>query len=315
MNLPGHQVRKGKPRPAALCMQPDAKGMQGHLCRHTGLQPAAIMGPFPLQAEGMLERLVPSLPSRASPRHPATEPLGPRRLARPLGRAEDLGPLGLPPHRMVRPSVQALVDAIRPPGRRPHTRELRVGLAAPGKEGRRQRGLFGTRRPTAKASDPSDGGDGQQQVASCIPAQPVALADRGQPGHPAGPTPLGIPRGNARALQGCVEPALGGPAPAQRQNAGHQGSVGLAPLPMQLLPGGHLRKGRPQVARCLAIQAALTATALPWPDDSHGHHLAAAQRGRRSRRGLGGQSRLAKIVDHDVKNRPEGVHINQRRCS
>jgi len=55
------------------------------------LQPAEIMGPFPSQAESMLELLVPCLPSLASPHPPAPEPFGPRRLALALGRTEDLG--------------------------------------------------------------------------------------------------------------------------------------------------------------------------------------------------------------------------------
>ena len=76
MKLPVHQVCKGQPRPAELFIEPDAEIMQGDLRGQARLKPAEIMGPFPIQAAGMLELLVHRLHHLAYPRQPATEPLG-----------------------------------------------------------------------------------------------------------------------------------------------------------------------------------------------------------------------------------------------
>src|ERR1700756_951705 len=102
MSLPVHQVRKGQQSPAELLIQPDTEVMQRDLCRQTRSKPAEIMGPFPVQAKGMKELLVDGLNDLTDSCQPATPGLRPRRLAIPLGWADDLGPKGLPPRGMVR---------------------------------------------------------------------------------------------------------------------------------------------------------------------------------------------------------------------
>src|SRR5688572_18164204 len=116
MRLPAHQVCKGQPRPAELCIQPDAEVMQGNLCGQARVKTAEIMGPFTVQAEGMMELLVHGLHNLAYPSHPATEPLGPRCLAIALGRTDDLGSVEPPPPRMCRLPLKAFVDHIRAQG-------------------------------------------------------------------------------------------------------------------------------------------------------------------------------------------------------
>jgi hypothetical protein len=96
---------------------------------------------------------------------------------------------------------------------------------------------------------------------------------------------------------------------------GHQGLMLLPHLAVELLSRGQLRKGGPQMTLRIAIKAALTAKALPLPEHSQSHDFAPAERGLRARTGLRRQGGLAKIVDHDVKSRQEGVHIDHSHCS
>jgi hypothetical protein len=56
-----------------------------------------------------------------------------------------------------------------------------------------------------------------------------------------------------------------------------QGRMLLADLPIVLLPRGQLRKGRPEMALRIAVKAALTAKALPLPEQGQGDHLTPAE--------------------------------------
>src|SRR5262247_662461 len=108
MNLPVYQVHKGQPRPAELLIQPHAEVMQGDLRGQARLQPAEGMGPFAIQAEGMLELVMDRLHNLADASEPAPEPLGPRRLTVPLRRADDLGSVGRQPRPMDGLALKAL---------------------------------------------------------------------------------------------------------------------------------------------------------------------------------------------------------------
>src|SRR5215467_4364122 len=129
MNLPVHQVCKGQPRPAELLIQPHAEVMQGDLRGQAPLQPAEGMGPFAIQAEGMLELVMDRLHNLADASEPAPQRLGPRRLTVPLRWADDLGAVGRPPRCMVRLALKALIDDIRTQRRGPDTGQARLGMA------------------------------------------------------------------------------------------------------------------------------------------------------------------------------------------
>jgi hypothetical protein len=86
----------------------------------------------------------------------------------------------------------------------------------------------------------------------------------------------------------------------------------LTDLPIVLLPRRQLRKGRPEVALRIAVKAALTPKTLPLPEQGQGNDLTPAQGRLGARVGLGGQSEHAKVIDHHVQSRQEGVHINHR---
>ena len=79
-------------------------------------------------------------------------------------------------------------------------------------------------------------------------------------------------------------------------------------------PGGPLRKGHAQVAPRIAVKTALTAKALPWSEDCQGHHLAPPEGDRRPRVSLKRQGGLAKIIDHDIKSRGEGIGRESCLC-
>src|SRR5919108_3695944 len=134
MSLPVHQVRKGQPRPAEVLIHPDTDVMPGDLCRQPGPKPAELMGPLPVQAEGMKERVLDRCDALTDPREPAPQGLWPWGLPMPLGRTEDLGSRGLPPGGLMRLALQARIDDIRAQSRAPHTGYPRVGVAAQGTE-------------------------------------------------------------------------------------------------------------------------------------------------------------------------------------
>src|SRR5919205_1636138 len=100
MRLPVHQVREGQRRPAQLAIEPHAEVMESYLRDQARLKPAEVMGPFPIEAEGMMELLVHRLHDLAHPSEPTPEPLGPRRPAIALGGADDLGAISPSPFNM-----------------------------------------------------------------------------------------------------------------------------------------------------------------------------------------------------------------------
>ena len=197
MRVPIHQVGEGQPWPAELFIQPDTKVMQGNLRCQTDSKPTELMGPLPVQAEGMLELVVHRCNDLPEPSQPAPQGRWPWRLAIPLGRTEPLGPVGLPPRRMIRLPLKPLLDHLRPHSRAPHTRQSRMRPTAQGKAGLRQRLVFGTGWSKTKAGTHPHGVDHQQEMEPFIPAQPVTPTDIGQPRQPSGPLAFGIPRGHA----------------------------------------------------------------------------------------------------------------------
>src|SRR5262245_52368027 len=145
MSLPVHQVRKGQPRPAELFIHPDTEIMQGNLCRQTGAKPAQLMRPLSVQAKGLTQLIVDRFDDLTHPRHPATQRLRPWHLAIALGRTDALGSVGLPPRGMVRLSLKALLDNLRPQSRNAHTPQSWMRPAAQGTEGVGPRLGFGAR--------------------------------------------------------------------------------------------------------------------------------------------------------------------------
>src|SRR5919202_419848 len=127
--------------------------MQGHLRCQACLKSAKVMGPFTIEAERMPELLIHGLDDLTHAGQPAPEPLGPRPSAIALRRADPLGPIGLPPRRMMGLALKALVDHIRPQSGSAHTRQPRMGIAAQGQEGRGQGLVFAAGWPKAKAGN------------------------------------------------------------------------------------------------------------------------------------------------------------------
>ena len=87
------------------------------------------MGPFTIQAEGMLELIIDRLYNLADSRKPEPQGLGPWRLAIPFGRADDLCAVEPPPYRMVPLPFKTLVDDIWASGGCPNTGQARMRLA------------------------------------------------------------------------------------------------------------------------------------------------------------------------------------------
>ncbi len=85
------------------------------------------MGPFAIEAEGMVELVMDGLHNLADASEPAPQRLGPRRLTVPLGRADDLGSIGRPPRPMVGLTLKAFVDDVRTQCGRPDTGQPRMG--------------------------------------------------------------------------------------------------------------------------------------------------------------------------------------------
>src|SRR5215831_4819207 len=109
------------------------------------------MRPFTIQAEGVLELIMDRLHDLAHAGEPAAQRLRPGPLTVPLGRADDLGPVGRPPRPMIGLALKALVDDIGTPRGRPDTGQARMGPAAQGKKRLRQRLILGASCSKAKA--------------------------------------------------------------------------------------------------------------------------------------------------------------------
>src|SRR5918996_914899 len=151
MRLPIHQVRERQPRPAQVFIQPHTEIMQRDLGRQTGPKSAELMGPLPVQAKGMKQLVVDRFDDLTDAGQPAPQGLGPWRPAIALWRTDDQGAVGLPPSRLVRLALKALIDDIRTMSRGSNARQLRLELAAQGKEGLCQGLVFGTGRGKGKA--------------------------------------------------------------------------------------------------------------------------------------------------------------------
>jgi len=244
-------------------MQPQAEVLQGPLRRHACRQPAKVMGPLPVHAQGVREVLLHGFHALAYPSHPAPEPLGPRRPPLTLGWAEALGARGPPPGLLGGLSLHALRNPVWPRSRGAHARQARVGLATPGNArlgaGRR----FGAGRPHAAARAHPHGGERQQPRDACIPAQPVAPAPRGSARPPPRATALGLPRGEAGAVQRFRRTLLGCHPLHPRQKTRAQGLRLLAYGAVALLPRRQRGEGGAPMALGRALPAACTAKA--WP--------------------------------------------------
>jgi hypothetical protein len=206
-------------------------------------------------------------------------------------------------------SCAAFGDAVRPRGGAP-PRQAKGGMAAERQERFCQGVIFGACRPTAQAGDHPDGVDRQQQMAACIPAQPVAPADIGHARQPARATALGMARGDAGVVQRFLWTRRGGQQRHQRQKTRTQRRIVLAHLAVALLPRRQPEEGRAQMPLGRARNPACTAQAWPLATEGHGHPRA-ARAGRRWPRGCRQRQRgRAKIVHHDVPSRQEGGHIH-----
>lgn len=169
-----------------MLIQPDTDVMERNLCHQPRPKPAEIRGSLPVQTQGMNELLIDGLDDLTDPRQPTTPRLRPRRLAMPLGWTPDLGPRGLPPRRMMRLPLTALIDDVGSQRGCPHARHSQVRPATQSKEGVGEGVGFGAGRSKAKAGHHPHGVDRQQERAPFIPAQTIPPAISASPGsHPA----------------------------------------------------------------------------------------------------------------------------------
>ena len=119
-----------------------------------------------------------------------------------------------------------------------HGRLAWMGMVAQGKERLREGLGFGACRTKAEAGAHPQRVDCQEQMEAFIPAQPVAPANSSEAGQPAHATVLGIPRGDARAVEGFVRTPLGRQQRDEVQTTRHQRLIRLAHVAIELLPGG-----------------------------------------------------------------------------
>ena len=293
MRLPVHQVRKSQLRPAELCIQPHAAVRQRHLRGQARLQPAEIMGPFPIEAAGRRALLLHGLDDVAHPRPPAPESLGPRGPTVALGRADDWGARGPPPGHLMGLPRDAFVDTVRPRGWGPHTRQAKMRITAERTERFRQGVIFGACRAKAAASDHPHGIDCEPQMDACIPAQPVTPADIRPARQPPRAPALGIARGDAGAVPRFIRTLLGRQQLHQMQQARAQRLMLLASLAVALLPRRQPGEGGAPMPWGIAIKSACTAKAWPRAEDCQGVTTALRVR---AACGPGGGSRGQEVV-------------------
>src|SRR5262245_29813308 len=131
-------------------------------------------------------------------------------------------------------------------------------------------------------------------------------ANIGQARQPARAAALGIPRGDAGAVQGFVRTPLSRQHLDEVQKTRHQRIRLLTYLAIELLARGQRGEGGAQMTASIAVKTALTAKTLPLPKEGQGHSLTPAKSRLWSRMGLGRQGGLAHIIHHDVKSSQEG---------
>src|SRR4051812_14777341 len=176
-------------RAAELTVEPEAEVVQRNLGGDARLQAGQGVRPLAIEAEGMEELVDDGFDDLARAGQPAPPDLRPRMRARALRRANHHGAVVLMPALMMGTPLEPLVDDVRTGGGRADTGAARIRVLAQGKEGVGERLILGAARRESKPGDRARGGDGQQQSQPLEPAQPIAPADLGGAGKPAGAAP------------------------------------------------------------------------------------------------------------------------------
>jgi hypothetical protein len=96
------------------------------------------------------------------------------------------------------------------------------------------------------------------------------------------------------------------------QKTRHQRIRLLTDWAIALLTRGQRGEGGAHMTASIAIKTALTAKALPLPEEGPGYSRTPAESRLQSRMGLGRQGGLAHIIHHDVQSSQESVHIDHR---
>jgi len=109
---PTDQLDERQRRPSKFPIQPDAEIMQRHLGGNPGGEPAEFVGPFPVQAEHVMQAAVHRLDHLADSRQPTAPSAGPGFAAVPLRRGEHLRPVVLAPARVPVLAIEPLVGHV-----------------------------------------------------------------------------------------------------------------------------------------------------------------------------------------------------------
>src|SRR6266700_7879167 len=315
MNSPVKQISESQRVAPKLQVEPEAKVMQGHFRSQACLKAIQRMRTLTSQPKGIEQLAIDGLNDLTQSSQPASPGFGPMHLTALMRGADHLSMILLMPVPMQQITCEAFVSHIDALCWRTNTGQTRRRLLASGEKGLGQRMVVATACGKAKAGNHASWRNGSQQMEALIPANAVAPADIGLSRQPAGATPLGIARGNARTVQGFIQAALCLQVLNQVQTEGHD-DIALLPLqPIELLALRQRRKRWAQVAHRIAVEGAFTGKLRPLAKHGQRHYLATRQRRRWSRTMfLSKAGRLAKIIDQHVPCSQKGILVHHQRA-
>jgi hypothetical protein len=143
------------------------------------------MGPFTVQANGMLEFVIACLHDLTHSGQPAPQRLKPGASTIAFGRTQNRPPRVLAPACMAGGALETFVDHIGSMAWSACSWPLRLREAAEGEKRVRQRLILCAGCPKAKPCDDTNGIHGNQQMQALIPPQPITPANIGEPRQPA----------------------------------------------------------------------------------------------------------------------------------
>jgi hypothetical protein len=293
-------------------IEPEKKIVQADFGRQARLKAGQVVRTLTRQAKGIQEFVVDGLDDLSQAGQPAPQGFGPVDALTALVRRRhqvDLK-LGLPAAARSF-SGKAFVCHVGALSRQVSTGQMRRGVLTSGEQGRRQLLIMGTGRLKAKTSDDAQRRDTQQQMKAFIPAEAIAPADICLPSQPAGATAFGIAGHCRGTIQDFIAALLGLQVVNEKQAERCDRIAMLAQEPIELPASRQCRKRGSQLLLHVAVKGPFTGELHPLPKEGQRDHLTAMQ-GRPWPWGMLAprQTRLAKIIGHDVQCSQEGIQID-----
>src|SRR5918995_1448380 len=309
----GLQIVGGQPQAyrgaSELLIEQDGEFVKSYPRPKPRSHPTQLGGPLPPQTESVEQLIVDALHDLTDAGHPAPQALGPYLAGVAFGRADEPRSIVIKPPEVVFGAFEALVDHIRPQGRRTRAPYPGVRPSPHGEESLGHLLIGGGGGAKAETRHHSRRIDGGEQAKALVPSQTVGPPDVGVARQPSRTPSLGVPDGHRRAIESFVRTLSYSQKRHQvRDEVLDEPYVGTH-QPVELRAIWQGREGLPQTAPCIAVEVPFTSEAVPPGEDGQGCHLALGEGCLRAGPPFW-RVGLAEVVDHNVKCGEEGVHVD-----